>query len=205
MSEYWEYYKKTIITVLLVIVTVGGLIYVGYSYYKNSEAQLQKAITLTQEQALDIATLKQKLSISQQNAEALQEQIQKVIEGKTKPVATFTQEADTVEDAAVEVQERINSGDTTLPAEALEKTDRTAVVPQKLETKTDWEVGVYKINLRKHWEIGVGAGVQDSKGYAVAAVKNNYAKNRAVSVEVHLDPRNGMRANGGQAVYWLSF
>lgn len=205
MSEYWEYYKKTIITILLVILSVGGLIYFGYSYYKHSEERFAKAITLTQEQALDIATLKQKLSISQQNAEALQGQIQKVIEGKVKPVATFTQQADTVEDAAVEVQERINSGDTTLPAEALEKTDRTAVVPQKLETKTDWEVGVYKINLRKKWEFGGGLGVQDSDPYIVAAVKNNYAKNRAVSVEVHLDPRNGMRANGGQAIYWLSF
>ena len=107
MKDLWSYYSKTIITVLLVIATVGGLIYVGYSYYKHSEERLQKAITLTQEQALDIATLKQKLSISQQNSEALQEQIKNVIAGKVKPVATFTQQADTVEDAAVTVQERI--------------------------------------------------------------------------------------------------
>ena len=205
MSEYWEYYKKTIITILLVIVTVGGLIYAGYSYYKHSEERLAKAITLTQEQALDIATLKQKLSISQQNAEALQGQIKNVIAGKVKPVATFTQQADTVEDAAVDVQERINNNDQTLPAEALEKTDRTAVVPQKLDTKTDWEVGVYKINLRKKWEFGGGVGVQDSDPYIVAAVKNNYTKNRAVSVEVHLDPGNNMHPNGGQVVHWWSW
>lgn len=205
MKDLWSYYSKTIITILLVILTVGGLIYAGYSYYKNSEERLAKAITLTQEQALDIATLKQKLSISQQNAELLQEQIQKVVEGKVKPVATFAQSADTVEDAAVEVQERINNNDQTLPKEALEKTDRTAVVPQKLDTKTDWKVGVYKINLRKHWEIGVGAGVQDSKAYAVAAVKDNYAKDKAVSAEVHLDPGNNMHPNGGEIIHWWSW
>ena len=205
MSEYWEYYKKTIITILLVIATVGGLIYAGYTYYKHSEERLQKAITLSQEQALDIVTLKQKLSLSQQNAEALQEQIKNVIAGKVKPVATFTQQADTVEAAAVTVQERINNNDQTLPKEALEKTDRTAVVPQKLDTKTDWEVGVYKINLRKHWEIGAGAGVQDSKAYAVAAVKDNYAKDKALSAEVHLDPSNNMHPNGGQIVHWWSW
>jgi hypothetical protein len=205
LKDLWSYYSKTIITILLVVLTLGGLIYFGYNYYKNAETRLQEAITLTQEQALDIATLKQKLSLSQQNAEALQEQIQKVIAGKVKPVATFTQNADTVEDAAVDVQERINSGDTTLPAEALEKTDRTAVVPQKLDTKTDWEVGVYKINLRKKWEFGTGIGVQDSNGYIVAAVKNNYKKDRAVSVEAHLDPSDGLKPNGGQITYWLSF
>ena len=205
MKDLWKYYSKTIITILLVILTVGGFIYFGYNYYKDTENRLQKATTLTQEQALDIATLKQKLSISQQNAEALQEQIQKVIAGKVKPTATFTQNANTVEDAAIDVQERINSGDTTLPADALEKTDRTTVVPQKLDTKTDWEVGVYKINLRKHWEIGAGAGVQDSKAYAVAAVKDNYAKDKALSAEVHLDPSNNMHPNGGQIVHWWSW
>ena len=205
MKDLWSYYSKTIITILLVILTVGGLIYFGYNYYKHSEERLAKAITLTQEQALEVSTLKQKLSISQQNAELLQGQIQKVMQGKAKPVATFTQEADTVEAAAVEVQERINNNDQTLPKEALEKTDRTAVVPQKLETKTDWEVGVYKINLRKKWEFGAGAGVQDSKGYAVAAVKDNYAKDKALSAEVHLDPSNNMHPNGGEIIHWWSW
>ena len=205
MSEYWEYYKKTIITILLIILTVVGIAYFGYNYYKHSEERLQKAVTLTQEQALEVATLKQKLSISQQNAEALQEQIKKVIAGKIQPVATFTQSANTVEEAAVDVQKRINNNDETLPAEALEKTDRTAVVPQKLDTKTDWEVGVYKINLRKHWELGAGLGVQDSKGYLVAAAKDNYAKDKALSAEVHLDPGNKLHPNGGQIAHWWSF
>ena len=205
MKELWSYYSKTIITIFLVILTVGGLIYFGYNYYKHTEEHLAKAITLTQEQALEVSTLKQKLSISQQNAELLQAQIKKVVEGKVKPVATFTQSADTVEDAAVTVQERINSNDQTLPKEALEKTDRTAVVPQKLETKTDWEVGVYKINLRRHWEIGAGAGVQDSKAYVVAAVKDNYAKDKALSAEVHLDSSNNMHPSGGQIVHWWSW
>jgi len=179
--------------------------YFGYNYYKNTETRLQKATTLTQEQALDIAMLKQKLSISQQNAELLQGQVKDVIEGKVKPATTFVQPADTVEDAAVDVQRRINNNDTTLPTEALEKTDRTTVVSQKLDTKTDWEVGIYKINLRKHWEIGAGLGVQDSKGYLVAGAKDNYAKNKAVSAEVHMDPSNNMKVNGGEVIHWWSF
>ena len=61
MKDLWSYYSKTIITILLVILTVGGLIYFGYNYYKHSEERLAKAITLTQEQALEVSTLKQKL------------------------------------------------------------------------------------------------------------------------------------------------
>ena len=206
MKDLWSYYSKPIITILLVILAVGGLIYFGYNYYKHTEERLAKAITLSQEQALDIATLKQKLSISQQNAEALQGQIKNVIAGKVKPVATFTQSADTVEEAAVDVQKRINNNDETLPAEALEKTDRTAVVPQKLETKTDWEVGVYKINLRKKWEFGGGVGVLSGNAYGSVAVKNNYSKKHAVSINLDSkfkDPKD-MRIDGGKIMWWIN-
>ena len=206
MKDLWSYYSKTIITVLLVVVTVGGLIYAGYNYYKHSEERLAKAITLTQEQALDIATLKQKLSISQQNAELLQGQIQRVVQGKVKPVATFTQQADTVEEAAVDVQKRINNNDETLPAAFLEKTDRTIVVPQKLDNKNYYEVGAYKINLKPKWEFGLGAGVLAGNAYGSVAVKNNYSKKHAVSIDLDSkfkDPKD-MRIDGGKIMWWIN-
>lgn len=163
MKEYLSYYSKSIITVLLIVLTFGIVGYFAYHYISTKDDKLHEAVALTQEQSMDAAILKNKLEISEQNAIELQKQIQKAQAGIIKPVTSFTQTAGTIEDATIQVQEKINNKDPALPSAALEKTDRTIVAPQP-ENK-DYQVGVYKINLNKDHKIKAGGSYIDDKGY----------------------------------------
>ena len=86
--------------------------------------------------------------------------------GTMQPTAHFTIQAATPEQAAQEAKNRIAENDPTLPAAALEKTDKTVVTTQS-ENK-DHDVGVYKINLRKDHKIKAGAMAVDGSAYWAA-------------------------------------
>lgn len=198
MLDYLKIYSKTIVTIFLVVLTLGAIFYFVYRHISEKEEQLQQAVTMTQEQSLDAAYLKRKLEISEQNAIELQKQIKLAQDGIKKPVVTFSQAAESVESATTIVQERINSGDATLPSQALEKTDRTEVVAQP---DSEYQVGVYKTNLYKDWYRGVGIGIHNSDIYIPVSVQRNYSKDRAVNAQVNLDPSNNFKVKGAQIVY----
>lgn len=147
---------------------------------QQAEEQHRQAVVLQEEQLEQTQLLRRALSISQMNAKELQAAYEEL---KAKPpVASFTVAAPSLEVAAEQVAEQINTQDATLPPAALEKTDRTAVVRNESQYKVD----VLKINLDKSWEISAGVGNHRGDTYMPVGVQRNYAPNKAVAAEVHL-------------------
>ena len=182
--------KQIIIAVLcvLVLAVVGALV---YRYHAHTQEALRQAQIMTEEQARDADTLRERLRISEGQAEQLARAVERAQEGKVQPVTHVTVTAPTVERAAAQVQERINHNDKTLPPAALEKTDRTVVAPQP-ENK-DYQVGVYKINLRKDHRIKAGATIIDGK----ALMSIGYEQGRFEAL-AHFD---GGRYKGATVMY----
>lgn len=183
--------RKQIIIALLcafVLVAVGIL---AYRYYAGTQETLRQAQEMTAEQARDAEALRERLRISEGQAQQLARAVERAQEGKTQPVTHITVEAPTVERAAAQVQERINKHDTTLPAEALAKSDRTVVAPQP--DNKEYKVGVYKINLRKDHRIKAGVSVIDGK----ALMTVGYEQGRFEAL-AHFD---GSRYKGATVTY----
>ena len=160
--------KQIIIAVLcvLVLAVVGALV---YRYHAHTQEALRQAQIMTEEQARDADTLRERLRISEGQAEQLARTVERAQEGKTQPITHVTVTAPTVERAAADIRERINRNDKTLPAEALTKSDRTVVAPQP-ENK-DYQVGVYKINLDKRRKVKAGVTQVDAHTYWTAGVQ----------------------------------
>ena len=185
--------KQIIIAVLcvLVLIVVGALV---YCYHAHTQETLRQAQVMTEEQARDADTLRERLRISEGQAQQLVRAVERAQEGKVQPVAHVTVTAPTVERAAAQVQERINKHDTTLPAEALEKTDRTVVAPQP--DNKDYQVGVYKINLDKRRKIKAGVTQIDSRTYWSAGLQ--------VGRWEALAPGQGGDVKGGSFIYTVA-
>ena len=182
--------KQIIISVLcvLVLAVVAAL---AYRYHAGTQEALRQAQAMTEEQARDAETLRERLRISEGQAQQLAQAVERAQEGKIQPVTHVTVTAPTVERAAIQVQERINKHDKTLPAEALAKSDRTVVAPQP--DNKDYQVGVYKINLRKDHRIKAGATVIDGK----ALMSIGYEQGRFEAL-AHFD---GARYKGATVTY----
>lgn len=151
---------------ILVLVIAGVL---AYRYHTHMQEALRDAQVMTEEQARDAETLRERLRISEGQAQQLARAVERAQEGKAQPVTHVTVTAPTVESTVAQVQERINKRDTTLPPAALEKTDRTVVTPQP-ENK-DYQVGVYKINLNKTRKIKAGVTQVDGHTYWTAGMQ----------------------------------
>lgn len=195
--------KTRIVAYAIIAVLFLALIAVGvFLWNKNNaaEAQLQKAMTMTAEQATNANYWQNEAKANKQNAEMTAAFVESAIAGKVAPSVTFLQTAPTVEKAAETVTERINAGDKTLPSMALEKTDRTAVVPQEVTKKDgtkEWQVGLYKINNYKNWEWGGGIGWHGGDTYYPISVQRNFSKDRALEAEYHA----GGKQEGGEVKY----
>lgn len=161
--------RKQIIIAVLCILILGVVGILAYRYYAHTQDTLRQAQEMTAEQARDADALRERLHISEGQAQQLARAIERAQEGKTQPVTHITVTAPTVERAAADIRERINRNDTTLPAEALAKSDRTVVAPQP-ENK-DYQVGVYKINLDKRRKIKAGVTQVDNHTYWTAGLQ----------------------------------
>lgn len=193
--------KYKIAGVCLIVLLIVAIITATILYFKHSqsvEEKNQQAQVMSQQYSTDVNALQNQLAISKQNAELLADAVKKAQAGKTQPVTYVTVQAPTVEQAASDVATRINNNDSTLPPAALEKTDRTIVVPQ--EENKDYQVGVYKVNTYKNWYVGTGIGVNDGDVYIPVALQRNYSKDAAVEVQINLDPQK-QSVNGGQIMY----
>ena len=179
--------------VLLVLALICGLVWM---YQKNnaSEEALQKAAVMTAAQAANSDYLQNELKISKQNADMMSAAVKAAQAGNLAPAITFVQTAPTVDQAAGTVAQRINDGDKTLPSMALEKTDRTAVVPQEVVNKDgtkEWKVDVMKVNLYRNWEWSAGYGRHGGDSYIPIGLQRNYSKDRAVAIEYHVGGKSG--------------
>ncbi|WP_276673676.1 hypothetical protein [Selenomonas artemidis] len=153
----------------LVIIVLTIIAALAYRYHAHTQEALRQAQIMTEEQTRDADTLRERLRISEGQAQQLARAFERAQDGKAQPIAHVTVTAPTVERAAAQVQERINHNDKTLPPAALEKTDRTVVAPQP-ENK-DYQVGVYKINLDKRRKVKAGVTQVDSRTYWTAGLQ----------------------------------
>jgi hypothetical protein len=184
--------------VVLLVVVVGWLL---YQQNADKEARLQQATVLTEAQAKDINDLQNELKVNKQNAESTANALAEALNGQRQPEVKYIVQAPTVQAAAEKVAEQINHGDKTLPPLALEKTDRTLVVPNEAKTpEANWDVGVFKVNNYRNWYVGMGIGVHDGDYYIPIAAQRNFSKDAALDVQVHTD--TGFKEiNGGQVMY----
>ena len=169
------------------------------------ETQRNEAVqTMTTEHAKNVNALQNQLRINKQNADLLQQEILKAQNGSRSPQIVYSERILPGQDVVHVVQEKIATGDPTLPPLALERTDRTVVVEQP-ENK-EVPVGVYKINTYRNWEMGTGIGVHEGHAYVPVSLQRNYSKNHSIEAEVHLG-MNGDKpgVNGGEIKYNIHF
>ena len=140
-----------IITVaaLMLLVVVAGLFAYKIAYTKK----LQEPIILNQAIVKNPQKLAETMKITPKEAA-------EVIAYKetAQPVVTYYTQAPTLHDAAVVTKNAIKDKSPNIPKEAIEKSDRTAVVENTDEQKID----VYKINLNKTHRIMGGVTVLEN-------------------------------------------
>lgn len=137
------------VAVLMLLVVVVGLLSYKIAYTKK----LQEPIILNQAIVKNPQKMAETLNITPKAAA-------EVISYKenTEPVATYYTKAPTLHDAAVITKNAIKDKSPNIPQEAIEKSDRTAVVENTDEQKID----VYKINLNKAHRIMGGVTVLET-------------------------------------------
>ena len=170
-------YKLPILVGSFLLLIIGAY-YLGQENVQTITKE-EKPVQISQDLLDNANVLQNKLNTSEQNVKLLQRALDKIHAGTTSPVANYYVTAPTVEKAATIVERQIAANDPTLPAAALEKTDRTVVTPiikdamgQTLPADQQ-KVDVYKINLRKDHRIKVGATVIDDKVYESVGYEQN--------------------------------
>ena len=189
VSDFISSKKVKFVVLGIVVLAIIGILV--YRYHAHTQETLRQAQAMTEEQVRDAETLRERLRISEGQAEQLARVVERAQEGKVQPVTHVTVTAPTVERAAADIRERINHNDKTLPPAALEKTDRTVVAPQP--DNKEYKVGVYKINLRKDHRIKAGVSVIDGK----ALMTVGYEQGRFEAL-AHFD---GSRYKGATVTY----
>lgn len=174
-----------IVVIILLVVGMAG--YLAWQNHADTVAKLQQAITLTQKQAQEVNVLENKLTMSKQNAELLANYISKAQTGQIQPVTHFTVQAPSLSLATEQVADKINNKDPLLPPVALEKTDNTIVVPNTNKNpKSDYDIGVFKVNNYRNWEWSAGYGQHGGDRYVPIELQRNFSKDAALSYEYHV-------------------
>lgn len=147
--QFLRRYAPVITVALLMLLVVVGLFAYKIAYTKK----LQEPIILNQAIVKNPQKLGEALNVTPKVAK-------EVIAYKetAQPVATYYTQAPTLHDAAVVTKNAIKDKSPNIPSEAIEKSDRTAVVENGNEQKVD----VYKINLNKAHRIMGGVTVLET-------------------------------------------
>lgn len=143
---------------ILASLTVAGL----SAYLANQYIARHEPKVLTEQQVKQPETVAKEIHVSEPAAQTIVREIEKS-SGST-PSVTYYVTAPTVEKAAESTAKQLESKDKSLPAKALEKSDRTIVTPDENLKKVD----VYKINLRKAHKVKTGISYVYNKSYFTA-------------------------------------
>lgn len=184
--------------ILLSILIMGVLLWRVNSLERDLDNKNQQVNIMDEKHAEDLNSLRNQLDLNKQNAEVLREKIIEVQHGLREPETLYKEVVSYGDSPTKVIAEKLATGDSTLPPEALEKTDRTVVVEQK--DNPEIPVGIYKINTYKNWEVGTGIGVQNDNPYIPLSIQRNYARNRSILLETHYGLRD-QKVNGGE-VQW---
>lgn len=143
--------KAVVISAVLAFI----LIILMYLYLQNKKAVSEpvNAVKIESVNIKDNDTLQKDLDVNKQEANDIIYKIDEIEQGKIEPVATTTIKSENLESATNKVVDKINNQDTSLPKEALEKTDKTIVTDNPNQ---DYNIGVYKIDLEKDYKLKVG-------------------------------------------------
>ena len=186
ITNFIKTHKKTVISVAVLAFILIGLMYL-YLQKEKAVSEPVNAVKIENENIKDNNTLQKDLDINEHEASQIIDKIDEIEQEKVQPVATTTIKSENLETATNEVVDKINKQDTSLPKEALEKTDKTVVTenPNK-----DFDVGVYKIDLEKDYKLKVGTTVyKDEINWAVGY------QHKKLEVIVHgQDKVNGVTA-----------
>ena len=186
ITNFIKTHKKTVISVAVLAFILIGLMYL-YLQKEKAVSEPVNAVKIESENIKDNNTLQKDLDINEYEANQIVSKINDIEQEKVQPVATTTIKSENLEMATNEVVDKINKQDTSLPKEALEKTDKTVVTenPNK-----DFDVGVYKIDLEKDYKLKVGTTVyKDEINWAVGY------QHKKLEVIVHgQDKVNGVTA-----------
>lgn len=167
MFELFKKYWKDII-LLAMVLTVAIMSY--FLWQKNTAEKVEQPQIATSEQAKTPEYYQQELKVPVVQSKEVVRYVEKAQTGAAQPAATFVVNAATPADAAVKVQQKIKDKDDSLPAAALEKTDRTVIAEQP--DNPEQSVGVYKINLRKNHAVKAGVAYINDEAYWAASYRN---------------------------------
>lgn len=159
ITNFIKTHKKAVV---LSAVLAFILIVLMYLYLQNKKAVSEPVNDVKIESAniKDNDTLQKDLDVNKQEANDIIYKIDEIEQGKIEPVATTTIKSENLESATNEVVDKINNQDTSLPKEALEKTDKTIVTDSPNQ---DYDIGVYKIDLEKDYKLKAGTTIYNDE------------------------------------------
>lgn len=147
-------------TLMTAATLLAGVTVVMAGFYLTGQYKANHAPkVLTQEQVKQPETVAREIHVTEPAAQTIVREIERS-SGST-PAVTYYVQTPTVQKAAENTAKQLESKDKSLPAEALEKSDRTIVTPDEKLNKVD----VYKINLRKAHKIKSGVTYVDNRSY----------------------------------------
>ena len=195
-SFFLSHWKELLI--LLSILIMGVLLWRVNTLERDLDNKTQQINVMDEKHAEDLNSLRNQLDLNKQNAEVLREKIIEAQHGLRRPETVYKEVVSYGDSPTKVIEEKLAIGDSTLPPEALEKTDKTVVVEQK--DNPEIPVGIYKINTYKNWEVGTGVGVQEGNPYIPLSIQRNYDRNHSIQLEAHYDLKD-KKVNGGE-VQW---
>lgn len=144
-----SYLPVITVALFMLLVIIAGL----FAYNMMHTKKLQEPVIINQTTAKNPNRLGEALNTSPKVAKEVI-----AYRETAQPVVTYYTQAPTLHDAAVVTKNAIKDKSPNIPKEAIEKSDRTAVVENTDENKVD----VYKINLNKSHRIMGGVTVMDT-------------------------------------------
>lgn len=199
-SFFLSHWKELLI--LLSILIMGVLLWRVNTLERDVDNKTQQIHVMDEKHAEDLNSLRSQLDLNKQNAEVLREKIIEAQHGLRRPETVYKEVVRYGDSTTKVIEEKLATGDSTLPPEALEKTDKTVVVEQK--DNPEIPVGIYKINTYKNWEVGTGVGVQDGNPYIPLSIQRNYDRNHSILLEAHYGLRD-QKVNGGEVQWKVHF
>lgn len=170
---------------LLCFIVIGFMAFYIHHLTQIKHEQQETPVTMTATSATDENQLMKTLDTNRANTTAARRQIIDAQYALKAPVVTYSVQNDTGYSDTKAIAEKLATGDSSTPKEALEKSDKTIVAEQP--NNPTIPVGVYKINLYKNWETGIGYGRQDGESYIPISIQRNYSRNHSIMLEGHYD------------------